>query len=77
MVKANLTDCQYGIFAMLNSSERMVIQKLGRLLRHKEPVIVIPYYVGTRDEELTRKIIEGYDNNNIKTINYVENLKLD
>lgn len=73
----NLTDCQYGIFAMLNSSERMVIQKLGRLLRHKEPVIVIPYYVGTRDEELTRKIIEGYNSNNIKTINYVENLKLD
>lgn len=55
----------------------MVIQKLGRLLRHKEPVIVIPYYVGTRDEELTKKIIEGYNSNNIKTINYVENLKLD
>ena len=56
----NLRDCQYGIFAMLNSSERMIIQKLGRLLRHQEPVVIIPYYTGTRDEELVKKMTENY-----------------
>lgn len=66
---ANLTDCQYGIFAMLNSSERMIIQKLGRLLRHKEPVVIIPYYVGTRDEELVKKMTENYKTTIINNLN--------
>lgn len=66
---ANLTDCQYGIFAMLNSSERMIIQKLGRLLRHQEPVVIIPYYVGTRDEELVKKMTENYKTTIINDLN--------
>jgi superfamily II DNA or RNA helicase len=65
----NLRDCQYGIFAMLNSSERMIIQKLGRLLRHKEPVVIIPYYVGTRDEELVKKMTENYKTTIINDLN--------
>lgn len=69
MVKVNLRDCQYGIFAMLNSSERMIIQKLGRLLRHKEPVVIIPYYVGTRDEELVKKMTENYKTIIINNLN--------
>lgn len=69
MVKVNLTDCQYGIFAMLNSSERMIIQKLGRLLRHQEPVVIIPYYVGTRDEELVKKMTENYKTTIINDLN--------
>lgn len=69
MVKVNLRDCQYGIFAMLNSSERMIIQKLGRLLRHKEPVVIIPYYIGTRDEELVKKMTENYKTTVINDLN--------
>lgn len=69
MVKVNLRDCQYGIFAMLNSSERMIIQKLGRLLRHQEPVVIIPYYVGTRDEELVKKMTENYKTTIINDLN--------
>lgn len=65
----NLRDCQYGIFAMLNSSERMIIQKLGRLLRHQEPVVIIPYYVGTRDEELVKKMTENYKTTIINDLN--------
>ena len=72
MVKVNLEDCQYGIFAMLNSSERMTVQKIGRLIRHKEPVIIIPYYRGTRDEELVTKMTEGM---HTEIINDVEQLK--
>jgi hypothetical protein len=54
---------------MLNSSERMIIQKLGRLLRHKEPVVIIPYYVGTRDEELVKKMTENYKTTIINDLN--------
>lgn len=57
----NLTSCRIGIYAVLNSSEIMVKQKLGRLLRHKEPIIIIPYYVGTREEELVTKMLTDYN----------------
>lgn len=59
MVKVNLTDCQIGIFAALNSSETMQIQKLGRLLRHDNPCIVVLYYSNTRDAEIVTSMFEG------------------
>lgn len=68
----NLYNCQVGIYACLNSSETMIIQKQGRLLRHPNPVIVIPYYKNTRDEELVKKMKENY---NPKLINIVTNYK--
>lgn len=49
---ANLTDCQVGIFNAINSSDIYQIQKCGRLLRHKRPVIIIPYFQKTREEEI-------------------------
>ena len=57
----NLTDCQCGIFMALNSSERMQIQKIGRLLRHQDPVIYMPYFRNTREEEIVSKMLEGYN----------------
>lgn len=71
----NLTDCRIGIYAVLNSSERMIKQKLGRLLRHHDPIIILPYYVGTRDEEIVRKMIEDYNPELIKTVHNINNLK--
>lgn len=55
----NLVACQIGIFAALNSSETMQIQKLGRLLRHDNPCIVVPYYSNTRDAEIVTSMFEG------------------
>jgi membrane protein DedA with SNARE-associated domain len=63
----NLTDCRVGIFGVLNSSDIMMVQKTGRILRHKEPVIIIPYYVGTREEELKDKMLENYNPELIET----------
>lgn len=57
----NLKSCQYGIFANLNSSEIITKQRQGRLLRHPHPYFIIPYFVGTRDEELVLKMIKDYD----------------
>lgn len=70
----NLTDCRIGIFANINSSEKLQIQRIGRVLRHKSPMIIIPYFRDTREEEIVHKMVEGY--NNIKTIKSLNEIKL-
>lgn len=67
----NLVNCQIGIYASLNSSETMIKQKLGRILRHPKPVLIIPYYVGTREEEIVKDMLEDY---NPELVNIVESL---
>ena len=72
----NLTDCKIGIFASINSSDVLIKQKNGRVLRHKEPIIIIPYYKNTREEELVNKMTENYNPQLIKIINNLKELKL-
>ena len=69
---ANLVDCRYGIFCNITSSEIITSQRQGRLLRHKDPIMVIPYYKGTREEELVLKGIEGFKS--IKTIHSINEI---
>lgn len=57
----NLVNCQVGIYANLNSSDTIIQQRAGRLLRHPNPIIIVPYYVGTREEELVNKMLENYN----------------
>lgn len=70
----NLTDCQYGIFANINASQVITTQRIGRILRHKQPKLIIPFYKDTREEELVKKMIEGYDKKLIKTYENIEKL---
>ncbi len=72
---ANLTNCQIGVFASLNSSEIMQIQKIGRLLRHKNPYLIVPYFRNTRDEEIVTKMFEGQEANKIGLPTLMEMLK--
>lgn len=72
----NLVNCRVGIYAVLNSSERMIKQKLGRLLRHPDPIIIIPYFRGTRDQELVNKMLEDYNPELVTTITNLTELKL-
>ena len=72
----NLINCRVGIYASLNSSDRMIVQKLGRLLRHPNPIIIIPYYKDTRDEEIVKKMCENYNSELITVINNINDLKL-
>ena len=76
VVKANLTNCRIGIFCNLNSSEIIVKQRNGRLLRHKSPIIIIPYYKNTREEELITKMLEEYNKDSVKIINNIKNIQL-
>lgn len=54
----------------------MITQKLGRLLRHPNPVIIIPYYKDTRDEEIVKKMCEDYNPQLITVINNINEIKL-
>lgn len=68
----NLADCQVGIYANLNSSDTIVKQRMGRLLRHKNPILVVPYFKGTREEELINNMLENY---NPKLVSVIDNYK--
>ena len=72
----NLSNCQIGIYANLNSSETIVKQRLGRILRHTNPIIIIPYFKNTRDEELVNKMIQDYNPELVKTVNDITSIKL-
>lgn len=72
----NLHSCRIGVYASLNSSERMITQKLGRILRHRDPIIIIPYYVKTRDEEIVKKMCEDYNPQLITVIHDLYEFKL-
>jgi len=65
----NLVNCQWGIFANVNSSDTIKVQRIGRLLRHRHPKIVIPYYSGTREEEIVNDMMGDYDPRFIRKVN--------
>jgi hypothetical protein len=52
----------------------MVPQRIGRSLRHKSPVIIVPYYQGTREEDLVKNMIEGFNPNCVKTIHSIQEI---
>ena len=72
----NLVDCRIGIFCNMNASDIIVKQRNGRLLRHKKPIIIVPYYEHTREAELIDKIIENYNDNSVITIHNLNEIKL-
>lgn len=72
----NLVNCKVGVFCNLNSSDTIIIQRIGRLLRHKEPIIIIPYYSDTREQELVTRMCENYNPDKIKTIHSLDQIKL-
>lgn len=72
---ANLVDCQYGIFANISSSDIIVPQRLGRMLRHKSPIVIIPYFIGTREEEVVKdKMIVNFRKESVKVIHSINEI---
>ena len=72
----NLVNCQIGIYANLNSSEAIIKQRMGRLLRHPNPVIIVPYFKNTREEELVEKMLEDYNPELVKRITRIEEINI-
>lgn len=63
----NLVDTKVGIITQLDGTTAIFIQKLGRLLRHKKPVIYILYYRNTQDEKYLDKAMSTIDKKYVKT----------
>lgn len=72
---ANVTNLRIGIFAHLNASKVPTFQRIGRTLRHQKPVIIIPYYQGTREEEIVEKMKDNFNPEKIHIINYLNEIK--
>ena len=72
----NLVNCQVGIYANLNSSEAIIKQRMGRLLRHPNPVIIVPYFKNTREEDLVRTMLEDYNPKLVTTIRDISEIKV-
>lgn len=70
----NLVNCQIGIFAGLNSSDLLQQQKQGRILRHRKPYIIVPYYRNTRDEEIVEKMFKDQETEKISLSELLERL---
>lgn len=70
----NLVDCQIGIFNVLNSSDIMIKQKTGRLLRHKDPILIIPYFEGTREKEIVEQMLDNYNPDLVEIIKDLKDL---
>lgn len=71
---ANLVDCRYAVFANYSSSELVGVQRTGRALRHKSPVIIMPYYENTREQEILEDMLKDFSPDCIRTIHSVEEL---
>ena len=69
----NLVDTEIGFICQVDSSSRSIIQKIGRLLRHPNPTILIHYFKDTIEEDYTIKAIK--ENFNSDYVEYKE-LKL-
>ena len=53
----NLVNTEVGFIAQVDSFDRSIIQKVGRLLRHPKPTVVIHYFEGTIEETYTLNAI--------------------
>ncbi len=71
---ANLVDCKYAVFANYSASVICSTQRLGRSLRHKSPIIIMPFYKGTREEEIVDEMIGDFNPEAIETIHSVADL---
>lgn len=56
----NLYGCRVGIFNYLSPTLRIQVQSIGRLMRHKKPILIFPYFMDTRDEIIVNKIFRQY-----------------
>lgn len=71
---ANLVDCKYAVFANYSASESIGPQRIGRSLRHKSPIIIMPYYESTREEEIVQEMIKDFNRDFIKTVHSLKEL---
>jgi len=61
----NLNAIDAGILIQLDGTELSLIQKLGRVLRSKNPVIHVIYFQDSRDEKYMKNLFKNIDKKNL------------
>lgn len=60
----NLNNIEVGVLGQLGGTDRITVQSIGRIMRSDEPVIYVPIFDGTKDDDylyyLTLNIPEKY-----------------
>lgn len=64
----NLKNVDVGIIVQLDGSTRLFVQKLGRLLRSKNPEVHIFTVDGTKDDALAYNALQSFDQEYIKVV---------
>ena len=57
----NLKNIEAGVITQLDACERGFVQKFGRAMRAKNPVIYVFYFKDTRDEGFLENVLNGID----------------
>lgn len=70
----NAVNLRIGLYGNINASEIITKQRAGRILRHPKPVIIVPYYQGTREEEIVERIKSDFNPDKIHIINYLNEI---
>lgn len=70
------TSTLYGMPGVVKSYLVVKTIVVKRLLRHPQPVIIIPYYKETREQEIVESMLENYNPELVKTINFKEEITL-
>ena len=66
----NLVDIEHGIITQLGGTSRITVQEVGRIMRSKSPVIWIPVFDGTKDDDFLYTITSNIPENYIQHFNY-------
>lgn len=69
----NLNSVDYGVLVQVNSNERNLIQRIGRMIRYKEGhigKIIILVCTDTQDEVWLKKILGNLDSSKIRYVRY-------
>lgn len=70
----NIPGITKGIIVQLNSNDRDITQRLGRVMRGEEPEVYIIVSQGTKDQDWARKALEDFDKKRIVYESYLSYL---
>lgn len=72
----NARNVSIGIWIKLNTSERLNIQKSGRIYRSDKPIFIVLYYKNTREELAVEKFTKDVKPENIYTCDDITKIKM-
>lgn len=67
----NIDGIECGIIGQVNSNERDIIQRLGRVMRGEDPIIYVTVAQGTQDEKWASEALKGLDPKRIRYDSYM------